>query len=284
MIRNSQLTIRPVKDFDQHRLVNMIHFETHVHRHLDWLAPLDWIDHAPFIVAEQDGRLEGVLACPQEPPGVAWVRLFAVVSEKDPPSLWRALWPEALDHLRQKGNPSVAVLPLQEWFIELLLQEGFVQTTRVVFLMWSNEQRLPDWETPLVTIRPMLPDDIPAVTEVDTQAFAPLWRNSDISLHAALNQSVIATVVEDSQGIVGYQISTASPLGGHLARLAVLPRVQRQHIGSALLVDLLRQFKSRGISRVSVNTQENNPISLHLYQRHGFHLTEEAYPVLEYPG
>lgn len=283
MIRYSQLTIRPVKDFDQHRLVNLIHFETHVHRHLDWLAPLDWVGHAPFIVAEQDGHLAGVLSCPQEPPGVAWVRLFGVVSEKDPLSMWRALWSEALLHFRQMGRPAIAVLPLQEWFNDLLRQEGFVQTTRVVFLMWQSGSKLPDLVTPKVTIRPMHPDDIPEVAELDAQAFAPLWRNSGISLSAALNQSAVATVVEDSTGLVGYQISTASPLGGHLARLAVLPRAQGQHIGSALLVDLLRQFENRGIYRVSVNTQENNPISLHLYQRLGFYRTEETYPVLEYP-
>lgn len=284
MIRNSQLTIRPAKDFDHHRLVNLIHFETHIHRHLDWLAPLDWINYPPFIVAEQDGHLAGVLSCPQEPPGVAWVRLFGVAGEKDPLSIWRALWPETLRLLRQMGNPAIAVLPLQEWFIDLLLEEGFEQTTRVVFLMWQNGRKLLDLTTPQVTIRPMVQEDIPVVAELDMQAFGPLWRNSGISLSAALNQSAIATVVEDSSGLVGYQISTASPLGGHLARLAVLPSVQGQHIGSALLVDLLLQFEKRGIFRVSVNTQENNPISLHLYQRLGFYRTEEAYPVLEFAG
>lgn len=283
MIRNSQLTIRPVKDFDQHRLVNLIHFESHVHRHLDWLAPLDWVDQAPFIVAEQDGHLAGVLSCPQEPPGVAWVRLFGAVSEREPLSIWRSLWPEALYYLRQAGNPTIAVLPLHEWFIDLLLQEGFVETTQVVFLMWQNNHRLPEFNPPPVTIRPMQPEDVPEVAEVDTQAFAPLWRNSAILLNAALTQSAIATVVEDAQGIIGYQISTASPLGGHLARLAVMPRAQGQHIGSALLVDLLRQFEQRGVHRVSVNTQENNLVSLRIYQRLGFVRTEEAYPVLEYP-
>jgi ribosomal protein S18 acetylase RimI-like enzyme len=284
MIRNSQLTIRPAKELDHSRLVNLIHFETHVHRHLDWLAPLDWIDQSPFIVAEQDGHIEGVLACPQDPPGVAWVRLFGVSGDKDPLKLWQALWPEVLAHLQHDGDPTIAVLPLQEWFIDMLLQEGFLPTTRVVFLMWANEHKLPELKTPAIIIRPMHLEDIPAVAEVDAQAFAPLWRNSDISLRAAFTQAAIATVVEDSQGVVGYQISTASPLGGHLARLAVLPRAQGQHIGSALLIYLLRQFEERGVSRVSVNTQENNPISLHLYQRYGFHLTEEAYPVLEYPG
>lgn len=284
MIRNPQVTIRPAKEVDQHRLVNLIHFETHVHRHLDWLAPLDWMDQAPFIVAEQDGRLEGVLACPEEPPGVAWVRLFGTIGERDPLKTWQILWPEALEILNQESKPAIAALPLHDWFLDLLLREGFVEITRVVFLTWSNERKLPEVKTPPVNIRPMNRDDILEVAEVDSQAFGPLWRNSAVSLHAALSQAAIATVVEDEEGIAGYQISTASPLGGHLARLAVSPRVQGQHIGTALLVSLLNQFEERGIKRVSVNTQENNPISLHIYQRCGFYRTEESYPVLEYQG
>lgn len=284
MIRNPQVTIKPAKQVDQHRLVNLIHFETHVHRHLDWLAPLDWLDQAPFIVAEQDGRLEGVLACPEEPPGVAWVRLFGTVGEKDPVHTWRILWPEALEILSRENKPRIAVLPLHDWFADLLLREGFIENTRVVFLMWSSNQALPEVKTPPVTIRPMSREDILEVAEVDAQAFGPLWRNSAVSLSAALSQAAIATVVEDSRGIAGYQISTVSPLGGHLARLAILPRLQGQHIGTALLVNLLDQFKERGVNRVSVNTQEDNPVSLHIYQRCGFYRTEEAYPVLEYKG
>lgn len=288
MIRNLPLLIRPAKDQDHHRLVNLIHFESHVHRHLDWLAPLDWIDHTPFLVAEQDDHLAGVLSCPVEPPQVAWVRLFAVVGEKDPRGIWRAMWSEALELLSNDGQPRLAALPLQQWFIDLLRAEGFHQVTNVVFLMWQGgaaSSRLPSAEIlpASISIRPMVEADIPAVADLDAAAFDPLWSNSAVLLEAALRQSAVATVAEDSQGIVGYQISTLSHLGGHLARLAVAPQRQGQRIGYSLLMDLLNAFTARGVQRISVNTQENNPISLRLYHRLGFRLTGEIYPVLEYP-
>ena len=73
-----------------------------------------------------------------------------------------------------------------------------------------------------------------------------------------------------------------SPLGGHLARLAVRPDAQRKGIGTALVRDMLWQFERRGAERVTVNTQEDNQASLTLYQKAGFELTGESYPVFQY--
>ena len=81
--------------------------------------------------------------------------------------------------------------------------------------------------------------------------------------------------------MAGYQISTSTPMGGHLARLAVLPENQDHGIGKALLVDLLSQFARRGIVKVTVNTQADNLSSLNLYHKLGFHLTGEEYPVYQ---
>jgi ribosomal-protein-alanine N-acetyltransferase len=78
-------------------------------------------------------------------------------------------------------------------------------------------------------------------------------------------------------------MSTGSPFGGHLARLAVHPEFQGRGIGHALLHDLLVRFQERGAMRVTVNTQDNNHASLRLYRKAHFHLTGESYPVYEYP-
>ena len=82
--------------------------------------------------------------------------------------------------------------------------------------------------------------------------------------------------------MIGYQISTGNAGGGHLARLAVHPTQQGRRIGKSLLLDMLSRYKRRGITRVTVNTQQNNPSSLILYQKAGFILTGEEYPVYEF--
>ena len=89
-------------------------------------------------------------------------------------------------------------------------------------------------------------------------------------------------MIRHASALVGYQISTASPLGGHLARLAVCPEQQCKGIGYSLVVDTLSQFNRRGAQRVTVNTQQDNLASLSLYKKAGFRETREQYPVYQY--
>ena len=124
--------------------------------------------------------------------------------------------------------------------------------------------------------------DIPDVYQVDKQAFEPIWQNSQSLLEIALSKSAIATVAEKSGKIVGYQMSTANTSNGHLARLAVLPELHGHGIGTALVKDLLTQFQLWGTLKVTVNTQKGNVASLALYEKAGFHKTNETFPVYQF--
>ena len=66
------------------------------------------------------------------------------------------------------------------------------------------------------------------------------------------------------------------------ARLAVEPRLQNQHIGSALIRDLFLYSLENDIHEVTVNTQSDNQASLALYTKLGFSITGEKYPVFTY--
>jgi ribosomal protein S18 acetylase RimI-like enzyme len=120
------------------------------------------------------------------------------------------------------------------------------------------------------------------VEAIDRSAFGSLWHNSRHSLEYAFRQAAIATVADYDGALVGYQISTAMQMGGHLARLATDPQYHRQGFGYAILRDLLVQFKQRGAQRITVNTQEENLASISLYQNAGFMRTGETYPVFQY--
>jgi ribosomal-protein-alanine N-acetyltransferase len=272
--------IRTASPADHHQLASLIHFETYVHRHLDWRGPLDWLGSRPYLLLERSGRLAAALACPPDPPEIAWVRLFAIASFVDEQDAWQRLWPAAVEQLL--GQPevaSLAAIPLQGWFNNLLADSGFAHVSNVVMLLWDGGPPHPASLPEGVNIRPMNFDDLPGVQAVDQSAFDPLWRNSLSSLEQAYRQAALATVAENGGEILGYQISTATPLGGHLARLAVAPEMQGQGIGYQLACDLLSQFHHRGASQVTVNTQNNNAASLALYHRLGFIPTGESYPV-----
>jgi ribosomal protein S18 acetylase RimI-like enzyme len=79
--------------------------------------------------------------------------------------------------------------------------------------------------------------------------------------------------------MVGYQLSTTFRSTGHLARLAVLPSMQGQGVGSALLDDMIRRFGRHDILTVTVNTQSGNYRSQRLYHHYGFRRNGYDLPV-----
>lgn len=278
-----QLTIRSATREDLQALANLIHFEANVHRHLDWRPPLDWVGHEPYLVAEHLGKIQAALACPLDPPGIVWIRLFAVASSLSPRTAWEELWPATVEALLQlSGNVSIAAIPLQGWFRDLLERSGFICTHKVVMLAWRGGPFPRPRASIPYNIRAMRDQDLDHVSEVDAAAFGEVWQISRTSLELAYRQAAIATVLEVGGKIVGYQISTPTPMGGHLARLAVHPEFQRLGLGYALVQDLLVQFQRRGAQSVTVNTQHNNLASLALYQKAGFRRTGEEYPVYQY--
>lgn len=277
------LTIRKATEEDRHQLANLIHFEIHVHRHLDWREPVDWLGHHPYLVAEKDKNLLAALACPPDPVGVAWIRLFAARSRLPIQAVWEALWSQARRQLRQLGQfIEVSAIPLQGWFRNLLEATQFYCRQHVVVLAWKGED-LPRKEHPISpAIRFMDENDLPGVEEVDSEAFSDIWRMSLDSLRLAYRQAAIARVVEIGREIVAYQICTNTSGGGHLARLAVKPQYQGEGIGYALVLDALAQFERRGVSNVTVNTQDHNSASLKLYRKAGFQPTGEVHPVYQF--
>ncbi len=272
--------LRPSVPQDRDLITQFLTTAHHRHLHFDWFAPEDLTGQAPFLIASRDGRVVGCLALPPDPPRIAWVRLFAIAAGESPSAVWNLLWPEALRQAVELGVRTVAALALERWFYRLLERAGFRRTNSVLFLEWRGFQA-PPLPAPPVALRPMEAEDLAGVAEVDAQAFAALWQHSPQALKAALNQAAYATVAEIEGRLVGYQISTASAFGGHLARLAVAPAAQGLGIGQSLVADLIQAFLVRGINRITVNTQADNLRSQRLYTRLGFRPTGQKYPVFE---
>lgn len=274
--------IRQTLPEDYLSLNNLVHFESYVHRHLDWRSALDWLSHEPFLVAERDGRIVSALACPSDAPEVAWVRLFATISSAPPRMAWPALWEQTRIQLIRNNETRVGAVGLNDWFIRVIMDSGFQFSHNVVVLSWQALHLPPPPRHLNGTIRPIRPEDLPQVLAIDTAAFEPLWRMSATSLQNAYENAALATVYEDEHGPIAYQLSTPNPLGGHLARLAVLPQAQQGGIGYKLVHHLLESFLDQGALQVTVNTQSTNRASLALYQKAGFKRTGEAYPIYEY--
>jgi ribosomal protein S18 acetylase RimI-like enzyme len=255
-----------------------MYFEPNVHRHLDWRGPLEWLGADEYWVLEQNGLVTAALACPPDPEGVAWLRLFAHSSDVPTTEAWKVLWENAKACLAGR-NLLVAAITVADWFSVLLSESGFTTRQQIVVLEQKFNTFQPRQIPSELILRPMTEHDLPAVTEVDKSGFAPLWRNSLQALQSGFRQAGFATVAQINGEIIGYQISTRNSFGAHLARLAVTAPLQGQGIGYLLVQDLLMQCLRAGLHRLTVNTQNDNLNSLALYKKIGFELTGERYTV-----
>jgi ribosomal protein S18 acetylase RimI-like enzyme len=273
-------SIRTASIDDRSRLANLLHFGSFIHQHLDWKQPLDWIGSQPYLLLEKKGSILAALACPPDLPEITWIRLFAVSAPITVEHAWKLLWVAASRQLLKLGEMKVAVISLQGWFTDLLESSGFDHTDNVIVLTW-DETPITQPTNNTVSVRIMSPEDLSTIQIIDHRAFSDIWKNSLEALELAYKQSSIASVVECGNEIVGYQFSTLSSMGGHLARLAVKPEMQRKGIGYLLVHHVLSHFQKLGISHVTVNTQQTNLASIALYSRAGFSLTGESYKVYQ---
>jgi len=275
-----KIIIRPILQSDLQQVSNLVLFGTNVHQHLDWCQPTDWIDHSPFLVAEWNYQIIAVLACPPDPEDISWIRLFAVNKEISIQDGWSVLWQPTRTKLKAL-QVKVAAIASHDWFQNVLESSGFILANKVTVMEWNGKQVPSTLGDQNLVVRKMRLEDLPAVHLIDSQAFDPLWQNSKPLLEIALSKSAVATVVETSSTIVGFQFSSANSSRGHLARLAVLPDWQGRGVGYALVQHLLEQFQLWGSLRVTVNTQVDNKPSIALYKKSGFVFSDENYPVFQ---
>lgn len=275
----ARLSVRSASVADREMIADLMFLESHVHRHLDWWAPLDWLGQHPYWLLEEGSRLCAALACPVDPVPIAWMRLFAFASRVSGRSAWRRLWEPARQQLAEGGGAIASAIAAQPWFEAILMDDGFKQVDNIAVLAREGSPPVTVDIPPGIVIRTMSFDDLPAVAETDAEAFEPLWRNSLEALTRAHAQASYASVAEDGSRMVGYQLSTGNPLGMHLARLAVRPSAQRRGLGAALVSDLIAHMSAGAGQRLTVNTQATNAASLALYHQLAFRLTGERYPV-----
>ena len=277
------INFRPAGIQDAAQISRLISSSSRLHRHLDWRPPVEWLGSQPFWVAEANQRIQAALAIPPDPPTIAWVRLFVCTSAVNPAEIFDQLLVRCLEDPALGPGSIIPALALSDWFSLILKHAGFEHSQNIVSLERETLLKLSgELTNPNLYIRTMEPDDLGQVTKIDNAAFEPIWQNSPVQIQESYTQSEIATVAEFDDEIVGYQFSTINMFAAHLARLAVNPAFQNRQIGSNLLIDLFKRCKAERLWKISVNTQDNNHASLALYQKHGFRLTGEQFPVYLY--
>jgi len=293
----SALRARLAAPADRQVVLSLMHSGGHIHAHLDWKRVEDWLGDQPFLLAERGPRILGALAFPPAPADTAWLRFFAVVPQASSEEVWHLLWPQAREILEEAGVKGAAGLSLDGWLDPFYRAVGFEQTHNVVVLSRPCEPprparfslrfgfAQPDEKTAPTRspamIRRARPEDDPLIGAIDTAAFVAPWQKTSELIQSAIAQANYVTVAEVEGQIVGYQLSTPSQSGAHMARLAVRPEWQRRGIGAALVVGVLEHYRERGAREITVNTQDSNSASIRVYQRLGFTLSGVRFPVFQ---
>jgi [ribosomal protein S18]-alanine N-acetyltransferase len=252
-----------------------------IHRHLDWRTVLEWYPNQPFLIAEQDKKVTGLLVCPTDPDGISWIRCFASNNPPLTSEIWNLLLEAATIGLHQKVEAIYAV-GLLDWFCELLSRSNFKIIQSVVVLKWNNHLIHPPVLDDSFFVRPMESGDILPAADVDLRSFEPRWVLSPQTMEHAFVQAEHSVVIEKNNKVIAYSLTTANHFSAHLARIAVLPEFQGLHLGSTLIHEMLLYFRNYGIHNISVNTQNDNSSSLALYKNSGFELTGESYPIYQF--
>ncbi len=279
-VPTNKFLLRPAAAGDLNALSTFFKGKVNIQHHLDWRTSLEWIGFQPYYLLLRQNEILAVMAAPVDPEGVAWIRVFGAVKEIPPEKLFPILLERCLKDLdRGENRPMLAALGLQDWFKITLETHNFVLRQQIVVLGWDFKLP-PEREVPSnLAIRVMTVQDLPAVAAVDKISFKPLWQNSLDALMLAFQKASLASVATLDNRIIGYQISTSTPINTHLARLAVNPEYQRKNIGYALVRDMLVSSLKLNCWQVTVNTQGDNTASLSLYDSLGFTLTGESFPV-----
>lgn len=130
-----------------------------------------------------------------------------------------------------------------------------------------------------VSIRPVGPDSVPTVLEVDARCFEPFWRYDQRLLDRFAADGALAVAERD--GIcLGYTLCTVDRGSAVLGRLCVDVSHRRRGVGTALLRSAVLRAREAGADHVTLSTQSGNSGARALYRAEGFRLTGRRYAFL----
>ncbi len=178
---------------------------------------------------------------------------------------------QGIKHLHYSGNDSE-----RDWLREVLLKRGFLPYRRLYSYDKYN-YTIPAQGNQQVLVRQVSikgrwgkARDMTALLAIEHACFEDLWRYD-----AAGFTDVAAThpyfVVAELQGkVVGYQFNALDSDYGYLVRIAVHPSAEGQQIGIRLMAEAIRFFERERVTRIMLNTQDNNTHAHRLYEWFGF--------------
>ena len=174
-------------------------------------------------------------------------------------------------YLHYSGNDTE-----DDWLQPLLLQDDFILRRRL-YSYDKTDYSIPSEGNQQVNIRPVRlssqqnsASDIAALLAIEEICFEEMWRYDTTIFRDIAATHPYFVVAELNKQIVGYQFNAVDDESGYLIRIAVHPSVNRQGIGIRLMAEAIRFFKEAQVTRIMLNTQEDNYHAHRLYEWFNF--------------
>lgn len=119
-----------------------------------------------------------------------------------------------------------------------------------------------------ITVRPMQPDDLAQVMEVELAAYPHPW--TEAIFRDCLRVGYACWVAESAGGLAGYLVLSVAAGEAHLLNLCVAPWHQRQGLGRRLLRHAMRLAREHGADTIFLEVRPSNGRAISLYRDTGF--------------
>ncbi len=178
----------------------------------------------------------------------------------------------------------------RDWLRTILLTRGFAPYRRL-YAYDKFDYKVPTQGDQRVCIRPVRlnrdeqgrPGDLAALLALEEACFEDLWRYNSTTFADIATTHPYFVVAELNGQVVGYQFNALDEDSGYLVRIAVHPSVNGQGIGARLMTEAIRFFQQARVSRIMLNTQEDNHHAHRLYEWFGFIRLQQMGFVLRKP-
>lgn len=119
-------------------------------------------------------------------------------------------------------------------------------------------------------IRTATAADIPSLLAIEAHAATAAHWTSDIYAHLLESGSRLVLVLEESESVQGFVVTSCAGPEWEIENIAVSGEARRRGLGSRLLKAFLEQARSGGAEAVFLEVRESNTAARALYERWGF--------------
>ena len=131
----------------------------------------------------------------------------------------------------------------------------------------------------MTEIRDMNKTDLARVMDIESKTFVAPWKESEMLYELEENKFAHLAVILLNNNVVGFYDYWHTFDSATFAQIAVDPIYQRQHLGSLLMEEIIKDAQAKKVRTITLEVRKTNEKAVNLYQKYGFKttLTKEKY-------